>query len=44
MRDPYDVLGVLRGATPEEINRAHRRLAKKFHPDLAIAHDVRRLT
>jgi curved DNA-binding protein CbpA len=34
MRDPYDVLGVPRGATLEEIKRAYRRLAKTFHPDL----------
>lgn len=33
-RDPYDILGVSRSATPEQIREAHRKLAKKFHPDL----------
>jgi hypothetical protein len=32
--DPYAVLGVPRGATPLQVARAHRRLAKRFHPDL----------
>jgi|SRR5579859_387419 len=32
--DPYAVLGVARGATPLQVARAHRRLAKRFHPDL----------
>ncbi|MBA4791680.1 MAG: J domain-containing protein [Rhizobiales bacterium] len=33
MRDPYDVLGVAKGADESEIKRAYRRLAKKLHPD-----------
>jgi len=32
--DPYAVLGLPRGATPLQVARAHRRLAKRHHPDL----------
>ncbi|MCP4589195.1 MAG: DnaJ domain-containing protein [bacterium] len=32
-RDYYTVLGVSEGASPEEIKRAHRKLAKQHHPD-----------
>ena len=32
--DPYSVLGVPRDASALQVARAHRRLAKRHHPDL----------
>ena len=34
MKDPYQVLGVSRDASEQEVTNAYRKLAKKYHPDL----------
>jgi DnaJ-class molecular chaperone len=33
MRDPYEILGIPKTADGDDVKRAFRRLAKKFHPD-----------
>ena len=39
--DPYRTLGILRGAETDEIRAAHRRLAKRFHPDGSMGDEQR---
>ena len=34
-RDYYETLGVARGASQDDVKRAYRRLARKYHPDVS---------
>jgi len=33
MRDLYDIIGVSKNATQDEIKKSYRKLALKYHPD-----------
>ena len=39
-RDYYETLGVTRGASQDDIKRAYRRLARKYHPDVSKEADA----
>jgi curved DNA-binding protein len=39
-KDYYETLGLARGATQDDIKRAYRKLARKYHPDLSKLDDT----
>ncbi len=43
MKDPYEVLGIEKGASKDEIKAAYRKLAKKYHPDMHENNDLKDL-
>ena len=39
-RDYYEILGIKRGASQDDVQRAYRKLARKYHPDVSKASDA----
>ncbi len=40
MTDPYEILGVTRESSEDEINTAYRQLVKKYHPDRYVGNPL----